>query len=331
MNTEYNWVLNLLASVGADMQTLQKAHPIEFAAMAADPANIHMEPALVIMNAAMAQVDDADMGLHMAEHLDLERLGVYGYLLRNAQTLGELLEFSGRYYTILFHQSQVRFQRREPFSRLEYRHLTPTTQPPRQDIDWGVGANICFVRQCVGAWWYPQSVQLSYPRPDDVSELHRLFGENIQFSQKANSFELDNELLDIKINDADPELKKVVQSQADQLMSEIAVNDSLYHRARLLTLQGIAESGFGADQLASRLGMSPSTLRRRLSEYHLSFRLIREEIIEAIAKQSLGQTRTPISSIALELGYSEPAAFVHAFKRIAGMTPSEYREQNRAS
>jgi hypothetical protein len=74
---------------------------------------------------------------------------------------------------------------------------------------------------------------------------------------------------------------------------------------------------------------SSSTLRRRLSEYHLSFRLIREEIIEAIGKQSLAHTRTPISSISLELGYSEPAAFVHAFKRIAGMTPSEYRKQNR--
>ena len=72
-----------------------------------------------------------------------------------------------------------------------------------------------------------------------------------------------------------------------------------------------------------------AALRRRLSEYHLSFRLIREEIIEAIAKQSLAHTRTPISSISLELGYSEPAAFVHAFKRIAGMTPSEYRTQNR--
>ncbi len=109
MNTEYNWVLKLLASVGADMQVLQQAHPIEFAAMAADPANIPMEPALVILNAAMDQVDDADMGLHMAEHLDLGSLGVYGYLLRNAQTLGEFLDFAGRYYNILFNQSQVRF------------------------------------------------------------------------------------------------------------------------------------------------------------------------------------------------------------------------------
>ena len=320
MNTEYNWVLNLLTALGADMQILQKAHPIQFAAIAADPANIAMEPALVILNAAAEQTGDADMGLHMAEHQDLRDMGVYGYLLRNAQTLGEFLDLAGRYYNILFNQSQVRFQRLEPYSRLEY----------RQDLDWGVGAYVCFVRQCVGDWWYPHCVHLSYPRPDDVSNLHRLFGDNIAFSQKTNSFELDSELLGIQISDADPELKKVVKAQADQLMSEIAVEDTLCHQARLLTMQGISESGFNADQLASRLGMSPSTLRRRLSEYHLSFRLIREEIIESIAKQALANTRTPINSIALELGYSEPAAFVHAFKRIAGMTPSAYRNQNRA-
>ena len=143
MTTEYNWVLNLLTAVGADMQLLQQTHPIEFAEMAADPANIPMEPALVILNAAAQQVDDADMGLHMAEHTDLGRLGVYGYLLRNAQTLGEFLEFCGRYYNILFNQSQVRFKRLKKFSRLEYRLLTPTTQPERQDIDWGLGVHVC--------------------------------------------------------------------------------------------------------------------------------------------------------------------------------------------
>jgi AraC-like DNA-binding protein len=329
VKTENNWVLTLLSAVGADVQLLQNLHPIEFASLAVDPANVAMEPALVIFNAAAEQIGDNDMGLHMAEHLDLGNLGVYGYLLRNAQTLGEFLDFAGRYYNILFQQSQVSFRRLEAVSCVKYRLLTPTTQPQRQDIDWGIGTHVCFIRQRVGAWWSPNSVKLSYPRPDDITELQRLFGDNIEFSQKTNGFELDNELLEFQISDSDPELKKVIKSHADQLMADIAVNDNLYHRVRLLTMQGIAETGFNADHLASRMGMSPSTLRRRLSEYHLSFRLIREEIIEAIAKQSLAHTRTPISSISLELGYSEPAAFVHAFKRIAGMTPSEYRKQNR--
>jgi hypothetical protein len=46
-----------------------------------------------------------------------------------------------------------------------------------------------------------------------VSNLHRVFGDNIAFSQKTNSFELDSELLGIQISDADPELKKVVKAQ----------------------------------------------------------------------------------------------------------------------
>jgi AraC-like DNA-binding protein len=255
-------------------------------------------------------------------------MGIYGYLLCNARTFGELFELTARYFNILFSTGIVTFHRGDAVSRVEYRYVTPVTLPPRHDIEWTLGTFICFVRKLTGAQWHPVSVHLNYEAPLDTRELERLFGEQLLFSARANFFEIENELLDLTINDSDPKLLEVMKASADQMMSDLAHNDSFYHRVRLLTMQGIAEKGFGEQVLARRLGTSASTLKRKLAKLQLTFRMVREDIIETLAKRSLEETALPISTIALNLGYSEHAAFNHAFKRMTGMTPRDFRRRN---
>ena len=77
--------------------------------------------------------------------------------------------------------------------------------------------------------------------------------------------------------------------------------------------------------------MSERTLNRRLMERATSFRQLKQEVIEEIAKLLLQTPNIPITQIALRLGYSEPAAFVHAFKKRTGVNPRQYRSQHTAS
>jgi AraC family transcriptional regulator, regulatory protein of adaptative response / methylphosphotriester-DNA alkyltransferase methyltransferase len=51
-----------------------------------------------------------------------------------------------------------------------------------------------------------------------------------------------------------------------------------------------------------------------------------EEKIMAIAKKMLGETRIPIADIATSLTF-DPSNFTKFFKRFAGSTPKQYREQ----
>ena len=316
-----NWVLKLLAEVGADLERLGQSYPVEFAEIATNPVDVPMQATLVILNAVAEQTGDENMGLHMARHVGLTHMGTYGYLLRNAQTVGEFLDFSDRYYSLMYKSAEIRFRHLGQRSRFEYRLLTRTTHSQRHDIEWVLGAFVHFLRQRIGEDWYPDAVSFTYARPAETDELQAFFGQDIAFSQRTNSFELDSALLDIRINEGDPELLKVLKAYADNLVSDIKGSDALYHRVRLLTMQGFKEKDFNLQVLASRLGMSESTLRRRLAEYHISFRTIREEIIESLARQYLTETSLPVSTIALELGYSESAAFNHAFRRMTGQSP----------
>ena len=44
------------------------------------------------------------------------------------------------------------------------------------------------------------------------------------------------------------------------------------------------------------------------------------------ARELLGAGELPISEIASRLGYSDSAHFARAFRRIAGVSPREYRD-----
>ena len=45
------------------------------------------------------------------------------------------------------------------------------------------------------------------------------------------------------------------------------------------------------------------------------------------AKQLLETDAMPLDDVAAQVGYSEPSAFRHLFRRLVGVTPSAYRRR----
>jgi len=82
-----------------------------------------------------------------------------------------------------------------------------------------------------------------------------------------------------------------------------------------------------AEDVAKSFDMSERSLRRQLSEDGRSFRDLLADARYAKARYLLKNTKLPIEDIAAQIGYAESAAFIHAFRRWAGTTPGEFREQ----
>ncbi|MGR6832339.1 helix-turn-helix domain-containing protein [Aliivibrio wodanis] len=80
------------------------------------------------------------------------------------------------------------------------------------------------------------------------------------------------------------------------------------------------------DAVAPKLGMSSSTLKRKLQSDKLSFaHLVKVKRINYAATQ-LRVTRKTITEIAYETGFKTAAHFSTTFKSINGLTPKEFRE-----
>jgi AraC-like DNA-binding protein len=78
-------------------------------------------------------------------------------------------------------------------------------------------------------------------------------------------------------------------------------------------------------EVARQLGMSSRTLSRKLREEGSTYAEILDELRSALAKRYLRDRELPVSEIAWLLGYQEVSSFTHAFKRLTGITPRDYR------
>lgn len=77
--------------------------------------------------------------------------------------------------------------------------------------------------------------------------------------------------------------------------------------------------------VAARLGMSTATLRRRLRDEGISYRLVKEGVYNALAKDWLNQIDIAIGEVAIRLDFSDSFAFRRFFRRLNGMSPSAFR------
>ena len=113
-------------------------------------------------------------------------------------------------------------------------------------------------------------------------------------------------------------------------MIPISDEDRLFlMRVIEVTNEGFADRQWSVETIASKLNMSVQTFRRRLmsaaGESPKAF-------ISAIQMEKAGNLLTespdmPIVDVALKCGFDEASSFTHTFKRIYGITPSQYRER----
>lgn len=85
----------------------------------------------------------------------------------------------------------------------------------------------------------------------------------------------------------------------------------------------------GAEEIASAMGMSERTLRRRLAECGMNFNKLRLDVRMQVALRYLTTTGISIERIADYVGYSDQASFTRAFREWKGESPSQVRHQRR--
>jgi AraC-like DNA-binding protein len=76
---------------------------------------------------------------------------------------------------------------------------------------------------------------------------------------------------------------------------------------------------------------SVRTLQRRLHETGLSYSRLVEEVRLSAAADKIRQTSHKLVDIAFDAGYSDQANFTRAFRRWAGVPPSQFRRQSAGS
>ena len=80
-----------------------------------------------------------------------------------------------------------------------------------------------------------------------------------------------------------------------------------------------------AESVARELGMSSTTLRRRLRADHTCYQFLLDRARQYRCERKLRQMWLPGKCLADELGYLEVNSFYRAFRRWTGLSYSEYK------
>lgn len=178
----------------------------------------------------------------------------------------------------------------------------------------------------------PTSVRLQRKSPG--AELEQAYQNRwncpIQFGAAEDSITLKQELLDTRLRQPDPLLRKTLEahalSQLASLDTDTDLTSQVKHSIQKQLMQGITRQ----DMVADDLGITCRTLQRKLSQEGASYQKLLDEVRQKMAEDYLLNSEMAIPDIALRLGYSETTSFHRKFKAIAGKTPGEFRQSKPA-
>ena len=169
-------------------------------------------------------------------------------------------------------------------------------------------------------------VRMCYPALIDSDAASFMIPYPITFMSDTNAFRFSVELLDRPVLRSPQQLRTLLQRFPFDLNDTSIAHDTHANRVRSLMGAALArpEPIPHEKNMAQRLGISLSTLKRRLQSENTSYRAIRDTLLCTIAIECLENDRYSIGALATRLGFADTGSFRHAFKRWTGQAPGHY-------
>ena len=169
----------------------------------------------------------------------------------------------------------------------------------------------------------PDEIMLAHAAPADVTPYRRLLPSQVRFDADQTGLVLPLRLLAHSNPAANPVMHAAMKRRVGQFCR--ADEPDVTTQLQQLLRPQIVLHRPRVEEAAAHLSIHPRTLNRRLHEEGTSFREVLNEVRFETASQLLTDTQLGVTRIALTLGYADPSVFTHAFRRWAGVPPSEWR------
>ena len=183
---------------------------------------------------------------------------------------------------------------------------------------------VTIVRQFVGPDWCPAEIAFKSRFEPDRGAFELLPNTRFLFGQEAASIEVPAALLSLPLRSrrCDRKRSAATGSASPSLPDpELDFTGSL----RLMLRSYLSDNYLSINLAAEIAGISVRTLQRRLAQFGQNYSSLVQQIKFDAAAEMLKDSGSKIIDVAHYLGYEDPAHFARAFRRIAGLSPREFR------
>lgn len=322
--------LNVLEKLGFSKAVSYEVLELKQAVIETTAGRIDVARFLHLLNQAADQLENPQIALQMGYRFRIATFaqtgGVYGY----CRNLKQVIDFNNRYQRLAIHVGDVvyeqdtngrHYMRLVPFYS-DVEHYRPITDlimgayvTAFRWLSWGSGEDI------VGAC-------LPYSRPSDMSYHDKIFQTKIAFNSDKTCLEFPEAAMSQDLPTHDPERLAKAKSKLEILLSADNATRS-FNDAVEASIRGAIESGHVTSHIvADRMELSWSALRRNLKESGRGFRL-RVDDVRQVMFLELYNSGESFSQIAQSLAYNDQPALNRAFHRWYGMSPTQWKTQQK--
>jgi AraC-like DNA-binding protein len=277
-----------------------------------------------ILEASIAITGDQALGLHGAEASQPGDLEILEYLVRSCGTVGESIEVWRRYTPILLDADfELTREGKQLIGRLRF---APDLYVSPALVDYSLAlAVLLTIRNAREPDPTTVQLQLKRRRPSYALEYQRILGHMPRFEQSYDGLVMTSGYEQTLMQQPDPVLHLLMSRQALVELESVRRHPSLTGRVRDAIARTLRR-GAPLALVARELATSPATLRRRLANQGTNYLVLVEHARRDVALRELETQGTPVSDIALALGYNHASAFDRAFRRWYGRSPTEHRQ-----
>ena len=324
------YTLQALEAQGGDLSNLEQRYGLNVDNLSPD-GFIERALELRIYCDVLPGVADPLVGLKIGQTMSLAGYGPLIMLLMTCNNAWEAFNTGVHYQALTYLFGELQFEAGEKESILR---LKPSTVPKichRFLIDRDVSGTFQLIndlQKSIGVNFSPSHVRLPYAKPEDVRPYEERYQCPVEFGSNAVEIGILTEYLATPFPAGNKMAFSLYQKQCDSLL--LTLNNTTQSIAEEVRdyLQLFVEHYPSIQEVAATFGMAERSFRRKLSDAGLSFRALLDEVRFDKAKQLLLHSNLSIEAIANQLGYTEAAAFIHAFQRWSDLTPAKFRAQH---
>jgi len=273
------------------------------------------------------QLHDAALPIRVAEQPRLEDLHVLGFALMTAPTTRDALRTLVRHGSLLTTSGTWDVRASGRSVEIRWLRSSPSTLAHRLTNETAVAQLVGGLRQLAGPGFNPLQVSFRHAAPANVAAHHVFFRCPVSFDAEEDCVTTARDMLDSISPWANASLWGYVCRDAEARALRLAPR-SISEVVLDEVLRGLAHSNESApalDTVASALGTTERTLRRRLHAEGTTFRALTDRARRERVGELLRGHAVSVTQVAFEAGFSDASALTHACRRWFDCGPRELR------
>jgi AraC-like DNA-binding protein len=318
-----------IRAAGGDPDRVARAVALDPALFARLEGSIPCSDFARLLDEAARATGDDCFGLHFGERYQPKQIGALVYVVLNSPSIRSGFENVTRYLHVHNEAAVTSLDVEPARAYLRFALRGVPIEIGRQQSEYALVVALSTLRLMAGSRWAPLEVQFAHPAPRDASEHLRVFGCPVSFGCRSNALVVEPQFLDRQVPAADEALYPILRKYLDRVLKEMPHDDRALADVRRAIGESMREGEPKLAVVARRIGSSPRTLQRRLSELGVDFKSLVDDTRRRFSLKYLEDRANTPTEIAYLLGYSEVSAFNRAFKRWTGSSPVKYRRPKR--